>query len=81
MHVRLDFFGLDENGHNKNRGLYAWSDDGGGSFHLADGSPVSLPLTVNPSRGNAAVERQSSDRYWNVWVSLLEDAGFSARRW
>lgn len=80
MHVKLELFGLDAQNQNRNRTLYAWSDDGGKTFHRADGAPLELPLTVNPGPGNADVANDSSGRYWDLWTSLLENAGYSDAR-
>ncbi len=77
MHVQVSLFGFDEQYRNANRELYAWSDDGGQSFHRADGTTVALPLTVNPGPGNADLANHSSQQWWNLWLSLLRDAGFS----
>ncbi len=77
MHVQVPLFGFDEQYHNANRELYAWSDDGGQTFHRADGTPVALPLTVNPGPGNADMNRHSTKEWWDLWLGLLREAGFS----
>ena len=79
MHVQVELFGFDEAYQNRNRSLYAWSDDGGQSFHRADGTPVALPLTVNPGPGNTDLANHSSQQWWDLWLGLLRDAGYSIR--
>jgi len=81
MHLRLVLFGLDENHQNKNRDFYAWSDDGGHTFHRADGTPVELPLTINPGPGNVDMSRHATGLHWDLWISLLRDAGYSIVQW
>jgi hypothetical protein len=64
MHVQVGLFGFDTENRNVYSELYAYSDDGGESFHRADGKPLGLPLTVTPGRaGYAAMQSDSSGRW------------------
>ena len=76
MHVRVPIRGLDERARITDAEVYAYSDDGGATFHRADGTKQPLPLTVNPGPGNADVRFHFTDRWWNLWLSVLEQAGF-----
>ncbi|MBM4048409.1 MAG: hypothetical protein FJ279_25175 [Planctomycetes bacterium] len=77
MHFRAPVRGLDANARINDSDVYAWSDDGGRTFHRADGTKVELPLTVNPApEHNADVNNHSSQAYWNLWHSLLRYAGY-----
>ncbi len=80
MHVLVSLFGLDEQNQNANRKLYAWSDDNGNTFHRADGTQVELPLTVNPGAGNVDMANHSTNHWWNLWISLLHDAGYAVTK-
>lgn len=77
MHVLVSLFGLNEQNQNADRKLYAWSDDNGNTFHRADGTRVELPLTVNPGSGNVDMANHSTNQWWNLWISLLQDAGYT----
>jgi hypothetical protein len=82
MHVQLPLFGFDDRNCNVSSELYAWSDDGGRTFHRADGSAVGLPLKVNPSRGNnTETPEYSWQSSWTIWLSLLKDAGYADAQW
>lgn len=77
MHLRMIIRGLDENGRIIDSEVYAWSDDRGKTFHRADGSPVALPLTVNPApKHNANANSYRQKIYWDVYTALLKRAGF-----
>jgi hypothetical protein len=76
MHVRVPIRGLDAEARIIDRDLYAWSDDGGATYFRADGSPVELPLTLNPAPGHNADRTASSQIGWDLWLSLLKDAGY-----
>ena len=76
MHVKVSLFGLDAGNRNTDMELYAYSDDGGETFHRADGTVLALPLTVNPGPGHAAMKSASTLRWWNLWMSLLLHAGY-----
>ncbi len=77
MHVRMQVQGLGENARLANALVYAWSDDGGHTFHRADGARVELPLTVNPAPDhNADVNNHATARWWELWYSLLVQAGY-----
>ena len=57
--------------------VYAYSDDGGRTFHRANGAEVELPLTVNPAPAHLAdVNSHLSQKYWSLWFSLLRHAGY-----
>jgi hypothetical protein len=76
MHVKVLLFGLDAGNRNTNMELYAYSDDSGETFHRADGTALALPLTVNPGPGHAAMKSASTQRWWDLWMSLLRHAGY-----
>lgn len=77
MHAQLGLFGFDTRNRNVHSELYAYSDDGGKSFHRADGAKLGLPLTVSPGLpGHAAMQSNSTRRWWNLWLSLLQYAGY-----
>lgn len=78
MHLRKNITGLNERGYLVHSNVYAWSDDGGQSFYRADGTPVRLPLTINPApEHNADIQKNDNGRWGTLWLSLLRDAGFS----
>ena len=88
MHVQMKITGLDGAGYVRFTQVYAYSDDRGETFHRADGSPVKLPLTVNPApEYNSEIEldqtipnhngNQYLNRQWlELWLGLLKDAGY-----
>jgi hypothetical protein len=88
LHVRMQISGLDGAGYVRPTAVYAWSDDGGESFHRADGSEVKLPLTVNPApEHNAELDvdntlqhhagGQFATRQWlGLWLELIKETGF-----
>jgi hypothetical protein len=81
-------FILDGAGYVRPTAVYAWSDDCGDTFHRADGSPVRLPLTVNPApEHNAEIDcdnthqHHNSDQHltrqwWELWLGLIRHAGY-----
>ncbi len=72
LHFRVPIRGLGANARIIDSNVYAFSDDGGATFHRADGSKVELPLTVNPApEHNADVTNHSTEEYWKLWMSLL----------
>ena len=78
MHLYLPIRGLDGDAKVIDNYVYAYSDDGGQSFHRADGSKVSLPLTVNPAPShNADLRLGDNKQWWDLWRSLLRYAGYS----
>lgn len=78
MHVRMRIRGLTENNRITDSQVYAWSDDLGQSWHRADGTRLRLPLTINPaSSHNADLRLHETERLWNLWLSLLSEAGYS----
>lgn len=77
MHVRMRLRGLAEDARVVDSQVYAWSDDRGRSWHRADGSALHLPLTTNPAPShNADVRLHGTEERWQLWVSLVEEAGF-----
>jgi hypothetical protein len=77
MHVELPIHGLVDRDVIRSGSLYAYSDDGGQSFHRADGSLVNLPLTTNPSPAhNADLRTAAAGRWWKLYRSLVEEAGY-----
>lgn len=91
MHVRMVISGLDGKGYVRPTSVYAWSDDGGETFHRADGTVVKLPLTVNPApEHNAEIAvsttQQKHDggqfetrQWWELWLGLIGKAGYRVR--
>ena len=74
MHVRMAILGVGEDGRMTSGPVYAYSDDLGQSFHAADGTPLKLPLTVNPipsHNGNTA-NGPLKARY-DLWASLVAE--------
>lgn len=72
MHVRVPIRGLGAEARILDHQVYAYSDDKGKSFYRADGSPVKLPLTVNPSPKHQADENEIESFYaLQLWASLL----------
>ena len=77
MHVQVPIRGLDDHLRIVDAEVYAYSDDGGQTFHRADGTKVELPLTVNPAPGHhAGIDAGLTRQWWTVWHSLLRDAGY-----
>lgn len=77
LHIHMQLFGLDERGFNRKSSVYAWSDDYGQTFHRANGSPVRLPLTLNPApEHNADITNGDEWMWWRLWTSLIREAGF-----
>lgn len=77
LHVRMRIRGLGEDSRILDTQVYAWSDDLGRSWHRADGSQLSLPLMTNPAAShNADIRRDGTQARWQLWVSLLEEAGY-----
>ena len=75
--MRVPIRGLDANARIVDSDVYAWSDDGGSTFHRADGTTAELPLTVNPAPAHLAnVNAHSTQAYWSLWLSLLRHAGY-----
>lgn len=76
MHVRVNLFGIEEEGFYDHSRLYAFSDDMGRTFFRADGSPVTLPLTSNPAPAhNANVARNANGQWLELWLDVLRVAG------
>jgi hypothetical protein len=76
LHVHLQISGLDLSGHINPSGVYAWSDDGGVTFHRADGTPVKLPLTLNPAPAHRSDVRDEENALrWRTWIDLVPARG------
>ncbi len=77
LHIHMQIFGLDLEGFNRKSSVYAWSDDFGQTFHRANGTPVRLPLTLNPApEYNADIKEDNQWDWWRLWTSLIREAGF-----
>ena len=76
MHVRVPIRALDARGRVVDAEVYAYSDDGGETFHRADGTELALPLTANPGAGKAWLDADYSGTWWGLWASLLSEAGY-----
>lgn len=74
LHVHMPIGGLNKDGYHKHSSVYAWSDDRGKTFYRANGTPVDLPLTINPApKHNADILNHSSQQWWDIWIGLLCD--------
>lgn len=81
LHLRMQIGGLIERGDWLYSSVYAYSDDAGRTFHRADGTPVALPLTIDPApEHNADLRKNDTEFRWQLWLSLLQDAGCAARQ-
>lgn len=79
MHLWLRLFAIDGEGQQVYRTLYAFSDDGGASFRRVDGSPVALPLTLNPAPHHQAdATLDQAEKWWQLWTSIYHHAGYLA---
>jgi hypothetical protein len=77
MHVRVPIRGLGAHSRIRDAQVYAWSDDRGESFFRADGTPLKLPLTINPAPDHHADLDYHFTRHWlELWHSLLRHAGY-----
>ena len=80
MHVQLQILGVGREGrmtHGTHGLVYAYSDDLGETFHRADGTRLTLPLTVNPIPGHDAnMEHHSTQQWFDLWISLIQEAGW-----
>ena len=78
MHLQMPILGVGKEGRMTHGPVYAYSDDLGETFHRADGTPLQLPLTVNPIPGHDAhIEHHSSKQWFDVWMSLIQEAGWN----
>jgi len=76
MHVKMSIWGVGERARLTDGPVYAYSDDKGETFHRADGTPLKLPLTVNPIPGHDAhMDRHQSRQWFALWTSLIRHAG------
>ena len=77
MHVQMPIYGVGKDGQMTQGPVYAYSDDMGETFHRADGTRLSLPLTVNPIPGHDANMNHHRTRQWfKLWMSLIQEAGW-----
>ena len=77
MYIEIPTYGYEINGRVRESNLFAYSDDGGRSFHRADGTSVRLPLTSNPAPGHNADILQGYNEIWlNQWKQLIHRVGF-----
>jgi hypothetical protein len=77
LHVHVPIKGLDEHERAFDSLVYAWSDNGGKTFHRADGAAVALPLTTNPGPGNADVRLHGTEDWLESWLTVLHLAGYA----
>ncbi len=76
MHIRMPILGVGEDGRLTSGPVYAYSDDSGRSFHAADGTPLLLPLTVNPIPShNADMSNGPLKKRYDLWISLVREFG------
>ncbi|MBN1671248.1 MAG: BNR-4 repeat-containing protein [Kiritimatiellae bacterium] len=77
MHVEMPLYGLTHGARLLDTVTYAYSDDGGQTFHRPDGSRVRLPLTNNPAQDyNADLAASYVGGYWELWKWVLQRAGY-----
>ena len=77
MYIRIPIYGYDANKRVRSAGLFAYSDDGGETFHRADGSSVKLPLTSNPAPDHNADTLKGYNEIWiSQWTRLIARIGF-----
>lgn len=77
LHIEMQMRALSDEAQIIDSNVYAYSDDGGETFHRADGSPVKLPLTNNPvSAYNADIDTKPVGIYWRLWKDNLKEAGY-----
>ncbi|MFZ4582138.1 MAG: hypothetical protein ACOYM7_05755 [Paludibacter sp.] len=78
MHLRMPLNALDAEGRVFASDYYAFSDDEGDTWHRANGDSLKLPLTINPAPGhNADMNNHGTRQWWDLWESLLLEAGYS----
>ena len=78
MHLQMPILGVGKEGRITHGPVYAYSDDLGETFRRADGTPLRLPLTVNPIPDHdASIEHHSSKQWFDVWMSLIQEAGWN----
>jgi hypothetical protein len=76
MLVQIGIRGVDQNARYASREMFAYSDDGGETFHRADGSVVKLPLTTSPAPGHNADDASDMNALWIMqWNFILSHAG------
>jgi len=77
MCVQIPTFGYDAQRRARAAELFAYSDDGGKTFHRADGSSVKLPLTSNPApEHNADILKGYNEIWFSQWLQLITRIGF-----
>lgn len=76
MIAHLEIRGLDKHGRLRHSGIFAYSDDGGDTFHRADGTPVQTPLTNNPASAyNAGMDDSLTRTWYQLWHRLILKSG------
>lgn len=77
LHVRMPLHALGHDNRIVDHIMTAWSDDLGQTWHRPDGTPVALPLTLNPSdKHNADINLHHGRMYWQAWLEVLGLAGY-----
>jgi len=78
MYIQIPIYGYDANRLVCEADLFAYSDDGGTTFHRADGSNVKLPLTSNPAPEHNADTLRGYNQIWiSQWSRLISRIGFA----
>lgn len=77
MYIRMSSTGLTAEGRVVTEQVFAYSDDGGQTLHRADGTRLTLPMTINPGPGNANINDPDTVVHRTVWLMLLEQAGYT----
>lgn len=77
MYIQIPTYGYDAERRVREANLFAYSDDGGATFHRADGSSVKLPLTSNPAPEHNADTLKGYNEIWiTQWTQLIRRIGF-----
>ncbi len=77
MYIQIPTYGYGANDRVFESKLFVYSDDGGRTFHRADGSNVKLPLTNNPAPEHNADILDGYNELWiKQWKGLIHRAGF-----
>jgi len=77
MYIQIPTYAYDANKRVRSADLFAYSNDGGKTFHRADGESVKLPLTSNPApEYNADILKGYNEIWIKQWVQLIKRVGF-----
>ncbi len=77
MYIEIPILGYDARKRMSESDQFVYSDDGGKTYHRADGSVVKLPLTCNPSPDhNADLLSGYSEIWFRQWSELIKRVGF-----